>query len=270
MVAKVVIDNLSKNALMPEWGLCIYIEHEGHTILLDTGSSNKFAENAKTLGIPLEEVMYGVLSHAHYDHADGMGVFFEKNQTASFYLRKDAAENCYKKQRIFYKYIGVQRGILQKYKDRIVYVDGDYALYPGAYLLPHKTDGLAAIGKRAHMYVKKGCRWCPDVFSHEQSLVLFTEKGLVIFNSCSHAGADNIIREVAATFPGEPIYALIGGFHLHASSEAEVRALAARIRATGIEKVITGHCTGKAAYEILKEELGDCVEQMYTGLEIRV
>lgn len=268
MIAKVVIDNISRNELIPEWGLCIYIEHEGHKLLLDTGGSGKFAKNAKMLGIPLEEIEYGVLSHAHCDHADGLAAFFEQNRKASFYLRKGAAENCYGKKWIFHKYLGIKKGTLQKYQERIVYAEGDYELFPGAYLIGHKTPGLEIIGAKANMYVKNGRRWCPDAFSHEQSLVLRTEKGLVIFNSCSHGGADNIIKEVAETFPGEPIYALIGGFHLFASSEAEVRALAGRIRATGIQKVLTGHCTGKRAFAILQEELGERVAQMYTGFEI--
>lgn len=270
MIAKVLIDNISKNELIPEWGLCIYIEHEGHKILLDTGGSGKFAENAKMLDISLEEVEYGVLSHAHYDHADGLAVFFEKNVKAPFYLRDGAAENCYGKKWIFHKYVGIKKGTLQKYQNRIVYAKGDYELFPGAYLIPHKTPGLEKIGAKANMYVKNERTWCPDAFSHEQSLVLRTEKGLVIFNSCSHGGADNIIKEVAETFPGESIYALIGGFHLFASTEADVRALAGRIRATGIQKVLTGHCTGKRAYAILQEELGECVTQMYTGLEITI
>lgn len=268
MYAKVVIDNISKNELLPEWGLCIYIEHEGHKLLLDTGGSGKFAENMEKLGISTEEIEYGILSHAHCDHADGMTTFFERNQKAKFYLREGAAENCYGKKWIFHKYLGIKKGTLLKYRERIIYADGDYELYSGAYLIPHKTSGLEAIGKKANMYVRTGQTWCPDAFSHEQSLVLRTEKGLVIFNSCSHAGADNIIKEVAETFPGERIYALIGGFHLFASSKAEVCALAERIRATGIQKVLTGHCTGKRAYAILQKELGESVEQMYTGLEI--
>lgn len=49
-----------------------------------------------------------------------------------------------------------------------------------------------------------------------------------------------------------------------------MRALAERIRSTGIARVITGHCTGKRAYAILYEELGESVEQMYAGMEILV
>jgi 7,8-dihydropterin-6-yl-methyl-4-(beta-D-ribofuranosyl)aminobenzene 5'-phosphate synthase len=34
--------------------------------------------------------------------------------------------------------------------------------------------------------------------------------------------------------------------------------------------VITGHCTGDEAFTILKEELGEIIEQMYTGMEIEL
>lgn len=270
MYAKIIIDNISKSELQPEWGLSVYIEQEGKKILLDTGAGGKFAENAAALGIALEEIDYAVLSHAHYDHANGMGQFFEKNVKASFHLRKGAAENCYAKKWVFHKYIGVKKGLLAKYRSRIVYADGTYELFLGAYLLAHSTPGLGELGKKAGMYVRCGCRLQPDDFSHEQSLVLDTPKGLVIFNSCSHGGADNIIAETAAAFPQKHIYALIGGLHLFASPEAEVRALAERIRSTGIERVITGHCTGKRAYAILHEELGGAAEQMYAGMEILV
>lgn len=117
------------------------------------------------------------------------------------------------------------------------------------------------------MYRKeKVCRWSPDDFAHEQSLVFDTPEGIVIFNSCSHGGADSIINEVAATFPEKKLLALIGGFHLFNKPAEEVRALAKRIKETGIQYVYTGHCTGKKSYMILKDELGDTVQQLKTGL----
>ncbi len=270
MRAKILIDNRSKNELACEWGLAVYIEHEGHKLLLDTGTTGIFVKNAESMGVRLEEVECGVLSHAHYDHSDGMSAFFKKNQTAKFYLRKGAEENCYGKRWIFYKYSGIAKGLLEKYKDRIVYVEGDFTLLPGVSLLPHTTPGLEKIGKRAGLYIKTDRRCHPDSFVHEQSLVIDTEEGLVIFNSCSHGGADNIIREVSEAFPGKEICALIGGLHLYRSTEAEVRALAERIRKTGIRKVVTGHCTGAAAFDLLKAELGDTVEELYTGMEFEI
>ena len=49
-----------------------------------------------------------------------------------------------------------------------------------------------------------------------------------------------------------------------------MRELADRIKKTGIRRICTGHCTGERAMEILKEELGDMAEQIYTGFEIEV
>lgn len=270
MFAKILIDNLTRDDLLPEWGLSVYIEHEGHSFLLDTGASDKFLENARAMGVDLGKVEFGVLSHAHYDHADGMGAFFESNKMAPFYLSAGAKENCYSRKKILPRYIGIQKGLLERYKDRIAHVDGDLEVLPGVTLLPHKTPGLARVGKKVGMYVRQGWRWSYDSFAHEQSLVVETEKGLVIFNSCSHGGADTIIREVAETFPGKQIYAYVGGLHLYRSSDEDVRALADGIRKTGIRHVYTGHCTGDHAFALLKEELGDGVHQIYTGMEILI
>ncbi len=265
MRATILIDNIAEAPLCGEWGLAVYIEYKGRKILLDAGSSGSIVKNAERLGIDLSAVEYGVLSHAHYDHADGICAFFGANSTAQFYMREGTAEDCYGKKWIFSKYIGIKRGMLEKFSDRITYVGGDFELCPGGSLIPHKTEGLAALGKRAGMY-RKPCRhWEVDDFKHEQSLVLDTEKGLVIFNSCSHGGADNIIREVGETYPDKKIYALVGGLHLFSSTENEVLDVAKRINETGIQKVVTGHCTGDKAFKLLKRELGDRVEQLRTG-----
>lgn len=270
MIVKILIDNITKDEMIHEWGLSIYIEYEGHKFLLDTGASGKFVRNAARVNVNLKEVEFGILSHAHYDHSDGMALFFENNQKANFYIRNGSLENCYWRKWLFGKYVGIQKGLLEAYKDRVIYADGDYEIITGVYLIPHKTAGLDQIGKKANMYVKQNRKWYPDSFAHEQSLVFDTEKGLVIFNSCSHGGADNIINEVSDTFPNKKIHALIGGFHLYESPQNDVRALAERIKDTGIEKVFTGHCTGKKSFAILKEELQDQIEQLYTGMEFEL
>lgn len=268
--ATVLTDNISKNSLESEWGFSVFIEYKDKNILLDTGSTDVFAKNADTLNVDLKRVDYGVLSHAHYDHSDGMETFFDVNQTAKFYIRSGTAENCYSKRRIFSKYIGIKKGTLKKYADRITYVSGDYELCGGVYLIPHKTEHLELKGRRAGMLRKEAHRKTDDDFSHEQSLVFDTAKGLVIFNSCSHGGADNIINEVAATFPDKNIFAIIGGFHLYRETEQAILSLADGIKETGIEKVVTGHCTGDKGFEILKQELGNSIEQTYSGYVFEV
>lgn len=268
MKAIVLVDNIGSGDLRGEWGLCIYIEYNEVKLLLDTGSSGLFLENAKKLHIPLEEIDYAVLSHAHYDHGNGIEQFFRHNHKAKFFLRDSCGENCYKSLWLFKKYIGLPKGILSKWEERITLASGDFKIAEGISLIPHKTPGLEAAGKRESMYVKGKGGWMPDDFSHEQSLVFDTPKGMVIFNSCSHGGAGNIIQEVSDTFPHKKVLALIGGFHLFNKSEEEVRSLAAQIRQTGIQTIYTGHCTGGKAYGILSRELGDTVQQLKTGLTI--
>ena len=60
-----------------------------------------------------------MLSHAHYDHANGMPRFFKENSKAKFYLRETTEENCYFKKYIFRKYIGIPKHILMDYSERI-------------------------------------------------------------------------------------------------------------------------------------------------------
>ena len=41
-----------------------------------------FLKNMQGLGIEVKDIDYGVLSHAHYDHANGIPAFFENNDKA--------------------------------------------------------------------------------------------------------------------------------------------------------------------------------------------
>lgn len=264
----VIVDNITNMGIPGEWGLSILVEYADQKILVDTGASDLFLKNMEKLGIDVEDIDYAMLSHAHYDHANGMPAFFEHNTKAKFYLRDGTAEDCYAKKFFFRKYIGIPKNVLGDYSDRIEMVSGDYKIVDGVYLIPHKTKGLSAIGKREMMYRRTGDGLLPDDFSHEQSLVFETAKGLVIINSCSHGGAANIINEVQKTFPEKHVYGLIGGFHLFNKSSGEIRELAKKIKNTGIEYVCTGHCTKNRAYHILEEELGDKLEQMKVGYQI--
>ena len=269
LTATVLVDNIANNGLRSEWGLAVYIEYHGKKILLDTGASPLFCRNAEQLCIDLSAVDFGVLSHAHFDHSDGMEAFFRVNETAPFYLQREAKEDCYGRKLIFSRYIGIEKGLLARRAERIRYVDGRAELCEGVTLLPHTTQNLAARGKAAHMVRRRDGRWVTDDFAHEQTLVFSTEKGLVIFNSCSHGGVDNIIREVQEAFPARHIHAYLGGFHLFRSPESEVRALAERIRACGLDRIVTGHCTGEKAFGILAETPGDA-QQMYCGFRFEV
>ena len=266
----VLSDNIENNNLQSEWGLSLLVTYNNKKILVDAGSGPLFLDNATKLNETVEDVDYAVLSHAHYDHCNGMPTFFKHNSKAKLYVRDTTSDDCYSKMWIFKRYIGIPKNMMNEYADRIEKVDDNYKLYDGAYLIPHSTENLYLIGKKEKMYRKTKNGWIPDDFSHEQSLVLDTDKGLLIINSCSHGGVVNIINEINKQFKDKKIYGYIGGFHLFNKTDKEVEEVASKLKEIDLDYVCTGHCTKEKAYDILKQHLGDKLEQLHVGLYIEI
>ena len=57
MKVTIVVDNIEHAGIPGEWGFCAYIEQNGKKLLLDTGASNLFAENAEKLNIDLKTLI---------------------------------------------------------------------------------------------------------------------------------------------------------------------------------------------------------------------
>ena len=159
---------------------------------------------------------------------------------------------------------------MDDHADRLVKVSGVYKITDGVFIVPHKKEGYPDIGQKGHMLKKTRNGFVADDLCHEQSLVIETDKGLVIFNSCSHSGPGIIINEVKEAFPEEHIYGYLGGLHLWNSPESDIRKTARDFVKEDIKYIGTGHCTKDRAFGILKEELGDKIEQFKTGLVIEI
>lgn len=271
-----LIENRAQGSLLSEHGLAVHIEYNGKQYLLDSGASEQFLQNAKQLGIDLAQVDAAFLSHSHNDHSGGYNGFFATNAKARVYLQSKAQERCYTDTEYEGEYIGIPEGVLDTFRDRFVFVDGDKMVENGVWLVSHKTEGLAERGRRAHLFRETEKGIVPDDFAHEQSLVFETENGLVILNSCCHAGVDTVIREVQDAFPGKVILAVVGGFHLMgiggadsmADEPEELRRLTRRLTDLGVRELYTGHCTGGPAYEVLKRELGEKLHYFSTGATV--
>lgn len=281
MQIMVLIENTAgaDTTLAAEHGLSIHITYKGHNYLLDSGSTGVFADNAEALNIKLEDVHTAILSHGHYDHAGGFARFFELNSNAAVYAMQTADRSYYSNSGGHMHEIGIPENVLA-YKSRFIFVKEMLCISEGVYLIPHKAGKLDEIGKRAGLFQKCGDNYLPDDFSHEMTLAFDTKQGLVLLNSCSHAGIRHIIEEINETFPDKHIYAFIGGLHMKGRkddgteicmfSEAEIQNIAEYIQDKGIQKVYTGHCTGLPGFEMLKKYLGDSLQYLGTGMSIDV
>lgn len=280
MKVTTLIENQAPDSLCREHGLAVHIEYKVKNYLLDTGASGQFAENAHRLGIRLSDVDAAFLSHAHYDHSGGYREFFSGNSKAVLYLQKAVRENCYSKFLLYRQYIGVPKGVLKDYRNRLRFVSGTTEPEPGVWTVSHSIPGLSEIGRRGHMYIKLKNGFTPDNFSHEQSLVFERENDLVLLNSCCHAGVVAIIDEVnlALKATGKKVSYVFGGFHTMglrgpgsmSGRPEDIKKLGRQLLSRGISCVYTGHCTGIPAFRVLKKTMKERVRYMKTGSVISI
>ena len=276
MKVTVLIENTAPQGrgLASEPGLSLHIEYNGRKILLDAGISGDFAANAEKLGVDLRAVELGVLSHGHFDHADGLRAFFPLNDKVDFCLRP-GAEGPYFSMKPTVHFIGIHREIWRDYRLRFRVVEGVHELGEGMWLLPDGEVDPEFVGRAKDLVYKRGeDDFVPDDFRHEQSLVFETERGLAVFNSCSHSGIVNIVRGVEQMLPGKKVFAVVGGFHMFGKntpngmncSEEYVYKVADALKELGVEEVYTGHCTGLPALALLKERFGEGCCALTTGM----
>ena len=284
MVIHVLIENAQNELYKSEHGLSLHIVHNDKEYLLDTGATDLYAENAKRMGIDLQNVSAAMLSHGHYDHSGGFASFIRQNDKALIFAMEGAMGRFASDSGGVRHEIGVPETVKEALAGRVTLIREVTEIAEGVTLVPHNTAGLEAIGKRAGLYraanvetdnctagetggavCKESINWMPDDFAHEMSVVFESEKGLVICNNCSHAGLQNIVEEVKAVFPGKTICAYVGGLHMKGKRDGEeictftteeVKALTDYIKAEKIELLYTGHCTGMPAFALLEESLG--------------
>ncbi|MCD8145965.1 MAG: MBL fold metallo-hydrolase [Clostridiales bacterium] len=273
----VLVENTASGALRREHGLSLLIEWRGRRVLLDAGQSGAFLDNADAMGLSLVGLDAYVLSHGHYDHAGGFEALFQRNPTARVYAQKAAFEPYLSGSGGKMHPIGIPPAVAAQ-RERFLPVEGRAEILPGVYLIPHNTANLAQIGAKSKLYRQADGEVVPDDFSHEQSLVLDTERGLVLFNSCSHGGAASILREARETL-GKPVYAYIGGLHLKGKKEgreictltpAETDELCGAFLREDVRHIYTGHCTGAPGLELLRQGLGQRLHALTTGLRFEV
>lgn len=288
----VLVDNAASPArqeLRAEHGLSLLLEAEGVQILFDAGASPRFLDNARLLGLDLGGVEAAVLSHGHYDHGGGFAAFAAVNTTARIFIGPGALdEHFLRVAGPLRRSVGVPGQVRMALGSRVDVVTARAEIAKDVFLLPcgrrgggelpgggastPGTAGRASFLRRT----PEGIR--PDDFSHELMLAAVDRGELVVFTGCSHSGIMEMIAAARAAFPGLPVRAVIGGFHLTNPATRKLTGTPESVAAMGraladdpsVRRVFSGHCTGDAAFDLLKREMGGKLEKLETGMRIEL
>ena len=173
-----------------------------------------------------------MLSHIHGDHTGGLEKFLKKNNQVKVYLPRS---------------------------------------FPSSF----KKD----INKAGAQYVevKKSLEICKDVFSagemgsviKEQSLIIKTEKGLLVITGCAHPGIVKIVKK-AKELQNEDIYLVMGGFHLLNTSQKEIEMIVSKFQKMGVKKVSPCHCSGELCQEIFEQNYKKDYVRLGVGAKLEV
>jgi 7,8-dihydropterin-6-yl-methyl-4-(beta-D-ribofuranosyl)aminobenzene 5'-phosphate synthase len=251
-----------------EWGFAALVEADGHRILFDTGARpDTVLINARELGVDLSDVTDVILSHHHDDHTGGLlalrRALRQKNPRAL--SRAHVAPG------MFWSRPGPQRqGQGQEENNPMiawraeyeatggVFVEhtGPVELVPGVWLtgpVPrvHPERNWSGRGQ-----VKAPRGLVEDNLPEDQSLVVDTDRGLVLVSGCGHAGMINTLEFARRMVRSAPIHAAIGGFHLLDADDRALTFTGGKLREFGLGHLIGAHCTGIEAVFRLRSVAG--------------
>lgn len=257
---RVLSTMLTDMAGVGEWGFSALVVADGHRILVDTGARpDTVAMNAREMNIDLTNIPEVVLTHNHGDHTGGLLRLREAVRGANseslavthvgegIFLKRDVARRDWMPMdelRTRYESLG----------GKIIVHKEPYELYPGVWLTgpvarkyPEKNFGIGPGGKLVLPNGSLG----EDTIPEDMSLVIDTDRGLVVIVGCGHAGVINILDYARSKVREAPVHALVGGLHLFQLDDERLAWTAGKLKEFGMQNFLGAHCTGiEATYRI--------------------
>ncbi|MBR3103891.1 MAG: MBL fold metallo-hydrolase [Lachnospiraceae bacterium] len=258
-------------------GLSFYVETEKHKLLVDLGPSDETFKNAEKLGIDLTQVDTVILSHGHYDHSGGIMTFSNINPTSVIYMQESVGEDYYADDGADagdkrYRYIGIDKDILNL--PQIRRVQGDHSIDDELELftIRERSHKIPFTNKR--LLIRESGDYIRDDFRHEHYLVIHEGDKRILMSGCAHNGILSILDAYYEKYVSYPDV-VISGFHLMKKTEYTEEELR-EVTDIGNElknyptMFYTCHCTGETAYQIMKEPMGEQLQYVHSGDEVRI
>lgn len=256
-----------------EHGFAALIEPaDGQPVLFDTGQGATLLHNAGRMNKSLSGLAGVVLSHGHYDHTGGLLPLLQQGPPVPVYGHpgifkprhrvKDTGE-CLPigipQSRATLEAAGAQFDLSAEFRE----------IAPGMFLtgeVPRVTP--FEIGDQGLFCDCTGQD--VDITPDDQSLILDTDKGLVVLMGCCHAGLVNTLEHVAYSMGQREVCAVIGGTHLGFCSQEQLEMTITALKERRIRKVAASHCTGFAASARLSREMPKEFQTALVGYSVEV
>ena len=273
MKVTVLIENSTpSDRVCAKHGLSLFLETGEQRILFDMGPDASFLDNAKTLGVDVATADLAVLSHGHFDHAGGLRAYLDATESTSVYASTLAFAKHVADTPFGYKDIGAAPELAAD--PRIELVGACHEIDENLTLVSRVEPKRLFAKSNAILLEEASGEYVPDSFAHEQSLIVREGERYILVSGCSHTGIVNII-ERAEEVAGHAMDVVVAGMHLMDPStglveDPEITRQIAEILAAHKGTYYTYHCTGLAAYSVLRDVLGERINYLYAGSVVEV
>jgi len=246
-----------------EHGFSAFIETNAANYLFDTGAGHSVVKNSLELNKDLKTINKIFLSHGHYDHTGGLPEVLKLKGKVDVHAHPhvflDRIHVTKENEKETRKFVGLpyKRKYLELLGANFILNTNFIEVAKGISLtgeVPRKTSFerpdpvlLSEIDGKINQ----------DIFSDDQSLILDTDKGLILVLGCAHSGMINIVNYVMDKTGKDNFYVILGGTHLDFLTEEQREESIKALKKIKIEKIGVCHCTGMRAAFRLQQEFGD-------------
>jgi 7,8-dihydropterin-6-yl-methyl-4-(beta-D-ribofuranosyl)aminobenzene 5'-phosphate synthase len=246
-----------------EHGFSAFIETGKSNYLFDTGSGRSIVPNSLALNKDLKSIRKIFLSHGHYDHTGGLSEVLKLKGKVDVHSHPhvflDRFAVLKEEGREIKRFIGIhyKRSYLESLGANFVFNTDFTEVEKGLFLtgeVPRQTDFEKPDPR---LFSEMDGAMTNDRFLDDQSLILDTDRGIILILGCAHSGMINIIQHVVNKMGKEKFHAILGGTHLDFLTPEQLEESIKSLKRMEIGKIGVSHCTGMKAAFRLQQEFGD-------------